>query len=393
LFDTYFVERGRAFPQLHPGFNEIFGLNCDYFRSRFIARAGALRLVAANQSLASPRLAAKALLATSLKRDGISGVHLPWAFMRIKDSVDALAHESRALIAGEIATEFGTGLRRRITNRKVSVIICTRDKGHLLRQLVRGILETASELIEQVVVIHHATQNPYALKTLDDLKCYRQLLLIPYEGPFNFSRQCNLGARAATTPFLLFLNDDVAPITSDWLEQLLLPFDNPAVGMTGPMLLYPDERVQHAGMYLGFNQTAGHTLRSARLPADDYLFMSQAPREVSSLTGAAVVIERDLFCDLNGFDPLLGTSLQDVELSLRVNRSGRRLVFNPKSILLHMESVSVRNTLVNPAVRMTREREHAYFKRRWDRQLEHDSFHNPAFDLAAEDLRSLRLPG
>jgi GT2 family glycosyltransferase len=390
LFDTYFVEGERAFPQLHPGFNEIFGLNCNYFRSRVLARASALRRVADDAPLTDAYLTAQALLALRLRGEAISGVHLPSAFIRIEDSRAAIAQESLALIARGNAQFGGRRLGGETKlDRKVSVIICTRDKGHLLRQTVRGIMETARNLVEEIVVVSNATQNPYALKTLADLR-REQIRVMDYPGPFNFSRQCNLAVRNTSAPFLLFINDDIVPVTSDWLAQLLAPFDNGSVGMTGPLLLYPDETVQHAGMFIGYKNIAGHVLRSARLPAGDYLFMTQAPREVSCLTGAALVIERGLFDDLNGFDPLLGTYIQDVDLSLRASRSGRRLIFNPQSILLHMESVSVRETLEDPEICATRMREIAYFHRRWGSALEQDALHNPSFDPEAEDLRSLR---
>jgi len=389
LFDTYFVEGGRAFPQLHPGFNEICGINCNYFRSRFIARAGALRRVADATPLTDAYSTARALLHLRLQGEGVSGIHLPAAFICIDDSRAAITQESEALIASSEA-QFGTngsGATAR-PRRSVSVIICSKDKGHLLRLAVRGILETARDLVDEIVVVSHASSNPYALKTIDDLR-REQVRIVAYEGPFNFSRQCNLAARTTASPFILFMNDDVVPVTSDWLARLLAPFDNPAVGMTGPLLLYPNETVQHAGMFLDHYGIAGHTLRSARLPSGDYLFMTQAPREVSCLTGAALVIDRQLFDDLNGFDPLLGTIGQDVDLSLRVNRSGRRLIFNPQSVLLHMESTSLRDVLEDPAVLATREREVAYFRRRWSHAVAQDAFHNPVFDPQVENLRSL----
>jgi len=389
LFDTYFVEGGRAFPQLHPGFNEICGINCNYFRSRFIARAGALRRVADATPLTDAYSTARALLHLRLQGEGVSGIHLPAAFICIDDSRAAITQESEALIASSEA-QFGTsgsGATAR-PRRSVSVVICTKDKGHLLRLAVRGLLETARDLVDEIVVVSHGSSNPYALKTIDDLR-REQVRIVAYEGPFNFSRQCNLAARTTASPFILFMNDDVVPVTSDWLARLLAPFYNPAVGMTGPLLLYPNETVQHAGMFLDHYGIAGHTLRSARLPSGDYLFMTQAPREVSCLTGAALVIDRQLFDDLNGFDPLLGTIGQDVDLSLRVNRSGRRLIFNPQSVLLHMESTSLRDVLEDPAVLATREREVAYFRRRWSHAVAQDAFHNPVFDPQVENLRSL----
>ena len=392
LFDTYFLEEDRVFPQLHPGFNEILGLNCNYFRSRFIARVGALRQIAADATCTNAYETARALISLRQRRAGISGTHLSGGFMRIEESHSTLKRESEDLIAGKDA-DFGPGSLTKIPRpegRNVAVVICTQDRGHLLRQAVRSVLETGHNCIEELVVVSHQPRNAYALKTLADIRHPKQVRILTYEGPFNFSRQCNLGARQTSAPFLLFLNDDITPITPDWLERLLAPFRNPTVGITGPLLLYPDERVQHSGMFLGYKNVAGHLLRSARLPDGDYLFMTQAPREVSCLTGAAMVIERSLFDDLNGFDPLLGTYLQDVDLSLRVQRSGRRLVFNPQAVLVHMESSSLRETLADPARQATREREHAYFSRRWAGALARDPFHNPNFDVHNEGLRSLR---
>lgn len=103
-------------------------------------------------------------------------------------------------------------------------MICTRNKGHLLRQLVRSARETAGDIIREILIVSYHTSNPYALKTLTDLRNSNRARIIAYEGPFNFSRQCNLAAREASAPYLLFLNDDVVPITVDWLVQLLLPF-------------------------------------------------------------------------------------------------------------------------------------------------------------------------
>jgi GT2 family glycosyltransferase len=391
LFDTYFVEGNRVYPQLHPGLNEIFGLNCNYFRSRFIARAEAICQVVGKTVPGDAYLVACALIAARHGGKRVLGAHLPQGFMRIEDCRANLAEDAHAVMDLKTNANFGAVSRGRVAayDRSVSVVICTRNKGHLLRQLVRSARETAGDIIREILIVSHHTSNPYALKTLTDLRNSNRARIIAYEGPFNFSRQCNLAAREASAPYLLFLNDDVVPITVDWLVQLLLPFQNPDVGISGPLLLYPDERVQHAGMFMGYDGLAGHTLRAARLWEGDYLFMTQAPREVSCLTGAAMVIERSLFEDLNGFDPLLGTYLQDVDLSLRVNRLGRRLIFNPRAILLHMESATLSDTLVDPMVRAIRDRERNYLSRRWGAALHWDPFHNPNLDLGVENLRML----
>jgi GT2 family glycosyltransferase len=94
---------------------------------------------------------------------------------------------------------------------------------------------------------------------------------------------------------------------------------------------------------------------------------------------------------LNGFDPMLATYLQDVDLSLRALYSGYELILDPRAILIHMESVSVNPTLHSTAVSQTRVREHNYFNIRWAKAVTHDAWMNPLFDPMDESLASLRI--
>jgi GT2 family glycosyltransferase len=187
----------------------------------------------------------------------------------------------------------------------------------------------------------------------------------------------------------LFLNDDIAPVSEDWLTRLLSRFNDPEVAAAGPLLLYPDERVQHGGMYLGFDERAGHTLRGASLPDEDYLFTAVAPRETSCLTGAVLLVERSAFEAINGFDEQLATYLQDVDLGLRLNRIGLRNVFDPTSVLIHMESASIRSLEARTAFHRQRAAEFARFQARWGAAIKADKFHPAGFDLQDESLRRL----
>jgi GT2 family glycosyltransferase len=91
---------------------------------------------------------------------------------------------------------------------------------------------------------------------------------------------------------------------------------------------------------------------------------------------------------LNGFDRnRFALTIQDVDLCLRAHFSGLAVVFNPRSILLHMESVSVRPTLSDPWTIRRRALEHEAFTERWGDIA--DEFHNPNFSRADESLKSL----
>ena len=87
FFDTYFVEEDRVFPQLHPGFNEIFGLNCNYFRSRFLARAEAICRIVGKVVPGDAYSLARALIAARHSGKPVLGAHLSQGLMRIEDSV------------------------------------------------------------------------------------------------------------------------------------------------------------------------------------------------------------------------------------------------------------------------------------------------------------------
>ena len=105
-----------------------------------------------------------------------------------------------------------------------------------------------------------------------------------------------------------------------------------------------------------------------------------------------MLMPRAIFSALNGFDPMLATYLQDVDLSLRALYSGYHLILDPRAILIHMESVSVNPTFQNTAVRRTQALERSYFKGRWEKALTHDAWMNPLFDPTDdESLESLRI--
>lgn len=272
----------------------------------------------------------------------------------------------------------------------VSVIICTKDKGHLTRQLVQNLLANQPD-VSDIVIVANDTSRPHALQTLADLALNPKVRVIRQDGAFNFSKLANTGARASAGEHLLFLNDDITPVSETWLSRMLDALAAPMVGAVGPLLVYPNERVQHAGMHLGYRGCAGHSMRYANLPQGDYLGLASAPREVSTLTGAALLTPRHVFDALNGFDERLGTFLQDVDYCMRANRSGFSNIFEPSAVLIHMESTSI---LEAPAGAMDsrRQREHAYFVARWGEALREDKLFPAGLDLEDESLRSLRAP-
>jgi O-antigen biosynthesis protein len=161
----------------------------------------------------------------------------------------------------------------------------------------------------------------------------RRKVVAPGEN-LGFAGGCNLGAAAATGRFLVFLNNDTF-VLPGWLDCLLQPFSDRSVKVAGPLLLYPNGRVQHAG--LAFDERGPHHL-FAGLRADHPAVTR--PRDCQAVTGAALAIRAADFQRLGGFDESFRNSFEDVDLCLRVRQEGGRIVYVPGSVAYHFESVS-----------------------------------------------------
>jgi O-antigen biosynthesis protein len=226
------------------------------------------------------------------------------------------------------------GLRRRP---KVSIIIPTKDAPDYIARCLETIFARTSYDNYEVVVIDNGTRDPRALETLRRYP----IVNCNFDKPFNFSQANNFGVSQSSGEFLIFLNNDTEVITSDWIENLLFYFlEYDDVGIVAPLLLYPDGRVQHAGVILGPRGTADHVMRRFPADADGYAGSLSCAHEVTAVTAACLMMPRRFFDEIGGFTEEFFTHYQDVDLCLRVRKKGLRILFTPFSRLLHCESVS-----------------------------------------------------
>ncbi len=164
--------------------------------------------------------------------------------------------------------------------------------------------------------------------------------VVPIDQPFNWSRFNNAAAGLAKGEFLLFLNDDIEVTDPRWLETMVAIADRPEVGVVGPLLLYPDHKIQHAGMFLAENGKARHAFRFAPSNEPGTFGLALTQRDVSSVTGACMMVRRSVFEQLGGFDEEHPVVNNDVDFCLRVGRAGYRVVYTPDAVLIHHEMAS-----------------------------------------------------
>jgi GT2 family glycosyltransferase len=255
----------------------------------------------------------------------------------------------------------------------VSVIICSRQP-KLLRRCLHELRKTAYPAVELVVVQHETgdTVMDAAFRAVTEQFGCR---CVTFQGPFNFPEMNNLGVSAACGNYLVFFNDDVWPLTANWLEKLTAPLADPRTAITGAKLLYPNGTIQHAGIAVGINGAAGHPGRG--LFHSPYWKWLDYTREVSAVTGACLAIRRAVFHELNGFDPSFPVNYNDVDLCLRARRAGYRVLIETSAPLRHAEC-QTREPIVRPE-------ERRLFFKRWSAVLQdHDPFYNPNLTYKSE---------
>jgi GT2 family glycosyltransferase len=294
---------------------------------------------------------------------------------------DAIARRNWSAIVepGPIPSLFR--IRRKLFDRPlVSIIIPFRDKPELLERCVTSIRARTNlaDIRLELILADNGSRAPAAAALLRDYAARPDVKILRDDGPFNFSRLNNRAAREASAgEYLLFLNNDTEALNDEWLSALVEHGQNPEVGAVGAKLLYPDGRVQHAGVVLGVGEVAGHAHRLIPDHDPGYFGGAAVVREFSAVTGACLLTRRALFLEMDGFDEVnLAVAYNDVDYCLRLRERGLRVLYTPYARLRHHESAS-RGLVNNP-------REAAYMQRRWGKALLNDPYYHPALSRLGE---------
>lgn len=223
---------------------------------------------------------------------------------------------------------------------RCSIVIPLFDRVDFTRRCLESLAATTDgRLFELVLVDNGCTDGTEALLA----RLEGDVVIVRNDRNLGFACASNQGARVARGEHLLFLNNDTEA-RPGWLPPLLDVLDQrPEVGAVGARLLYPDGRIQHAGVHVGADRRPGHVPiapfhRNHRAEADaaDVL----VPGPMSALTGACLLVRRDAFTAAGGFDEAYWNGYEDMELCFRVREDGWTLWYEPRSCLVHHESVS-----------------------------------------------------
>nr|WP_082546122.1 glycosyltransferase [Rhodanobacter sp. Root627] len=216
---------------------------------------------------------------------------------------------------------------------RVSVIIPIHGKITYTLACLRSIAQHGAAARFEVIVVDDASPDDSlaALAEVTGLRVLRNVVNLGFVG------SCNAGAAQARGTHLLFLNNDTQ-VTAGWLDRLLDCFNEEAdCGIAGSRLVYPDGRLQEAGGLVYANGSAWTVGRFEK--RDNPRFLHR--RDVDYVSGAAMMIETALFRTIGGFDVRYAPAYcEDMDLCFAARAAGRRVVYQPESLVIHCEGIS-----------------------------------------------------
>jgi GT2 family glycosyltransferase len=268
----------------------------------------------------------------------------------------------------------------------VTIVIPTRDRPQVLSRALKSIFSRSTYRHFEVLVVDNGSRE----KTTERLLSYwrkrepERFRVLRDDRAFNYSALNNAAVRQTQNPYIVLLNNDTQVLSRDWLEAMLEYAQRPGIGAVGALLLYGDRRVQHAGVVLGIGGLAGHLLKRSRPTSRAYFDALTTVSNYSAVTGACLMIKRELYERVGGLDETLPVAWNDVDFCLRLNEAGLRNVYLPHVKLLHHESLS-RGRKLTPEEYRRNALQVDMLRRKWHIARGSDPFYSPWLTLERED--------
>ncbi len=243
----------------------------------------------------------------------------------------------------------------------LSIVIPAFGKPGLTRSCIRRVRSAGCRVPMEIIVVDDGSPRPLA----EELKSDALVRIVRLDRNSGFIEACNRGAAEAQGTHLVFLNND-AKVRAGALDAMLAAFDaHEGVGIVGCKLVFPDGRLQEAGAYIRPDGSADMVGLWDDPDKPQYGFA----REVGYVSGACLMIPRALFLELGGFDPAFAPAYcEDSDLCYRVRASGRRVMYEPRAVVVHALSASMQESSIDKQ-QVVAANQHKFLER-WSGTLE-----------------------
>ena len=267
----------------------------------------------------------------------------------------------------------------------VTVMIPNKDHVEDLRKCVESLQTVNTWQNLEILILENNSEDPGTFAFYEEIQEKdSRIRVLQYDKPFNYAAVNNFGAASANGKYLLLLNNDTQILKPDSIGQLVSLVRRDKTGAAGALLYYPDRTIQHAGIILGYGGIAGHAFAGERSGYELGSFPGLVythTHNVCAVTGACLMVRTSVYLKIGGMDEQLAVTFNDVDLCMRLRKSGLKVLMCPKAQLYHNESVS-RGEEDTPEKVARFHQEIRIFASRWENELrDSDPFYNPNLTL------------
>lgn len=260
-------------------------------------------------------------------------------------------------------------------NPKVSIVIPSKDNYAVLKRCVDSIYKLTAYKNYEIILIDNGS-NDENREQYDSLANFYGFKYIYRKMEFNFSKMCNDGAKEACGEYYLFLNDDTEIIMADWLELMLGQAQQEQSGAVGAKLIYPDtDNIQHAGV-INIKSGPAHAFTGLDDSVNYYFARNRMEYNYCAVTAACLMIAKKKFEEIGGFEEGLAVAYNDVDLCFKLVEHGYYNLVRTDVRLLHYESISRGNDLVDDAKVKRLQNEQRMLYKRHPLFASYDPFYN-----------------
>lgn len=268
----------------------------------------------------------------------------------------------------------------------VSIIIPNKDHTKDLQLCLDSLREKSDYTNYEIIIAENNSEEAETFAYYDRIQREDDRIhVVVWKGIFNYSAINNFALSYAKGDLFLFLNNDTEFMESNTLRELVCSVVKDGVGAAGAMLYYGDGTIQHAGVILGMGGFAAHALWSLTDRDETYYPFSLCEREVSAVTGACLMVRREVCEEVGGMGEEFVVALNDIDFCMKIRKAGYKILFNPYAKLYHYESKSRGyEDTVEKQARFQKEID--AFQTKWQKEIEAgDPYYNRNLTLHRAD--------